>query len=341
MQHHLRGDAGERAILEVIPKDFRLICFHGERIPVDLVPEKSVMVWSVPFNAISIEAMEMENIFGFGLQKYQRDLYLVERNNFNQDWELMYNNGSIVEGNALPSGASINYPIASLFKPKNVFYIHFDLLHSNSNVNEISSEIFDAFLDRHPTAREATIKEIIKKQLEKGVSSKVASLSQLREQEKTILKNYASIIKTIQQLEIELLGYKTQERMLDETMKRELESLSKIEELEKFTFREDGSIEAHTKPIYIKGVYLGRFKIKIDGNANREDLIRMINKDNRRGDYDHPHVARGVPCLGNIHTDMIKLITAFEYAAAMQLAVNYLKSVQEGAERTHLDMWRK
>lgn len=191
--------------------------------------------------------------------------------------------------------------------------------------------------------------EIIKKQLSRGVDGKHKSLQSLREKENKILKEYHSILKTMEQLEIELNGYGLREKMIDERVEREINALDAIKDLEKYIVRSNG-VEGHTKAIKINGIYVGKFKILLryqedfeDGYDDTRDVVKITNKNRRikgfSAYYDHPHISDGKPCLGNIRSDLIKLINKHEYAAAMQICVSFLKSVPRGGG-IYLDLSR-
>jgi len=67
---------------------------------------------------------------------------------------------------------------------------------------------------------------------------------------------------------------------------------------------------------------LGAFRVDIHFDGD----VRMTNLTDPRGLYDHPHVRQARPCLGNIREGVAKLIGEFEFAAAAQVLIDFLKT---------------
>jgi hypothetical protein len=81
---------------------------------------------------------------------------------------------------------------------------------------------------------------------------------------------------------------------------------------------------------------IGRFKVTID-TLGKEGAVRMINLTRTinvgfRTGIHHPHIERGVPCLGNIQEVLPHMIAEHRYAAAVSVCIQYLKSYENSAE---------
>lgn len=91
--------------------------------------------------------------------------------------------------------------------------------------------------------------------------------------------------------------------------------------------REDGRIRLTTAPILAehggRRHRLGRFQVDIFFNGD----VRIVNLTNRVGPFDHPHVRAGRPCLGGVREGMAKLLGEFQVAAAAEVLIDFLKTV--------------
>jgi len=103
-----------------------------------------------------------------------------------------------------------------------------------------------------------------------------------------------------------------------------------------------------TRPIYIEydGIEydIGKFTIylAVDGGAGWlikfKNLTRTIG-----GGYPHPHIETdGRPCLGNIKECLPSMVGAYQYGAAVLVAIQYLKSYsndERGKPFIHISRW--
>ncbi len=80
---------------------------------------------------------------------------------------------------------------------------------------------------------------------------------------------------------------------------------------------------------------LGAFRIEIQFDGE----VRVTNLTDPRGLYDHPHVRQARPCLGNIREGVAKLIGEFEFAAAAQVLIDFLKTVNASDWRIPVFYW--
>ena len=90
-------------------------------------------------------------------------------------------------------------------------------------------------------------------------------------------------------------------------------------------------ITVTTKPIKIEYsgelYFIGRFQIILEVGSTPTCLLRFKNLDQSIQGHAHPHIeSNGVPCLGNIKECMPQMIGANQFAAAINVAIQYLKS---------------
>ena len=101
----------------------------------------------------------------------------------------------------------------------------------------------------------------------------------------------------------------------------------------------DTTIQVFTKNIYIKHkslVYdIGKFCIKLNvdyysGDYRTYDAVIFLNLTRHIQRYQHPHIdSDGRPCLGNIQECLPSMIGAKQFTAAINVAIQYLKSYSE------------
>ena len=75
--------------------------------------------------------------------------------------------------------------------------------------------------------------------------------------------------------------------------------------------------------------------LRFNGEVTIKNLTRL------HGYYDHPHVWNAKPCLGNIGQSVLKLVSKFQWVAAMQLLLEYLKSVNPKGWYAPIDHWEE
>jgi hypothetical protein len=80
---------------------------------------------------------------------------------------------------------------------------------------------------------------------------------------------------------------------------------------------------------------LGSFRVEIQFEGD----VRITNLTDRRGPYDHPHVRQGRPCLGNVREGVAKLIGEYEFAAAAQVLLDFLQTVNPQDWRIPVFYW--
>ena len=91
------------------------------------------------------------------------------------------------------------------------------------------------------------------------------------------------------------------------------------------------AIVVTTKPIKIEHLgelyFIGRFQITLHVGTMSTCMLLMKNLDQNIQGHAHPHIeSNGVPCLGNIKECMPQMIGANQFAAAINVAIQYLKS---------------
>jgi hypothetical protein len=80
---------------------------------------------------------------------------------------------------------------------------------------------------------------------------------------------------------------------------------------------------------------LGRYRLDLyfDGR------LFIQNLTDRYDTYDHPHVESGRPCLGNIQDWVQRLLAQREFAAATELLLQYLRTVNPSDWRKAITFW--
>jgi hypothetical protein len=82
---------------------------------------------------------------------------------------------------------------------------------------------------------------------------------------------------------------------------------------------------------------LGRFRLELRFNGD----VALKNLSRAYGYYDHPHVWNTKPCLGNIGPSVLKLVSEFQWVAAVQLLIEYLKTVNPKEWYTPIEHWEE
>jgi hypothetical protein len=70
--------------------------------------------------------------------------------------------------------------------------------------------------------------------------------------------------------------------------------------------------------------------------ADSTGLIRMVNLTKKVSvdglSFDHPHVCNEIPCLGNLQNTLPHVVASRQYASAISLCIQYLKSYNSSDE---------
>ena len=103
----------------------------------------------------------------------------------------------------------------------------------------------------------------------------------------------------------------------------------------------DGYLYAYTNEITVeyreKNYLLGEFEVKVGGERGE---LHIRNLTNQRKGYNHPHVNKeGHCCLGNISSDVQKMLGAEQYLMAFQMLYNFLASYDDKNPYTKIDLW--
>ncbi len=101
----------------------------------------------------------------------------------------------------------------------------------------------------------------------------------------------------------------------------------------------DGEIFVYTKDIVVgyenKKYRIGSFLIKI--STDGELLIK--NLTNPYKFFDHPHISYGKPCLGSIRAGVARLIGEYQFVTAIEVLIDYLKTVNANDWRIPITNW--
>lgn len=101
----------------------------------------------------------------------------------------------------------------------------------------------------------------------------------------------------------------------------------------------DSVLQVFTEPIVIEYGFrryrLGRYRLDLyfDGR------LFIQNLTDRYDTYDHPHVESGRPCLGNIQDWVQRLLAQREFAAATEVLLQYLRTVNPSDWRKAITFW--
>ena len=118
----------------------------------------------------------------------------------------------------------------------------------------------------------------------------------------------------------------------------ELEQLQALAEVCEARVRV-GRISLSTHPILAehggRWFRLGRFQLDLHFSGD----IRIVNLTHPVGPYDHPHIHNGRPCLGEIREGIAKLLGEFQFMAAAEVLVDFLKTVNPTDWRVPVLYW--
>jgi hypothetical protein len=121
---------------------------------------------------------------------------------------------------------------------------------------------------------------------------------------------------------------------------RELERLSGHPEVAELTASPTG-LRIITRRLLVehrgRQYALGSFQVDLSYNGE----IAIHNLTSRHGYYDHPHIWNGQPCLGNVREGLAKLIGEFQLAAASEVILDFLKTINQKDWHVSIDQWGK
>jgi hypothetical protein len=102
---------------------------------------------------------------------------------------------------------------------------------------------------------------------------------------------------------------------------------------------QDAVLQVFTEPIVIgygfRRYHLGRFRLDLHFDGR----LFVRNLTGRYETYDHPHVDNGRPCLGNIQEGIQRLLAQREFAAATEILLQYLRTVNPADWRKAVTFW--
>lgn len=134
------------------------------------------------------------------------------------------------------------------------------------------------------------------------------------------------------------LGQLQARRAISEPSEGDLERLKDLPEVLEVRIL-DGRFRVTTSPILAgfegRTYRLGNFQIDLSLDGD----IRISNVSNRIGPYDHPHICQGRPRLGNIREGIAKLLGESQFAAATEVLIDFLKTVNPVDWRQHIGYW--
>jgi hypothetical protein len=139
---------------------------------------------------------------------------------------------------------------------------------------------------------------------------------------------------------LEAIQSKTDRRKTEEAGKEYFSLMKLVPAAYKDIEFDERELRAKTHSIDIdyegEEYHIGHFEVAITFETGR---IRINNLTNERDGYDHPHVSGGSPCLGNISTGLAKLIAESDYAPALTILLDYLKSYNRDDAYKRIEYW--
>jgi hypothetical protein len=130
----------------------------------------------------------------------------------------------------------------------------------------------------------------------------------------------------------------TQQQAAAKALAREFDRIATLPGVVDVGIRE-GVLQVFTEPIVVEygfhRYHLGRFRMDLHFDGR----LFLRNLTNRYETYDHPHVENGRACLGNIQEWVHRLLAQGEFAAAAELLLQYLKTVNPADWRKAVTHW--
>ncbi|MEM7828297.1 MAG: hypothetical protein QW561_03050 [Candidatus Aenigmatarchaeota archaeon] len=121
-------------------------------------------------------------------------------------------------------------------------------------------------------------------------------------------------------------------------MVNEFNNLFNIPEV-KDVYIKDGQILVFTKDIVVeyenRKYRIGSFLIKLSTDGD----LMIKNLTNPYRFFDHPHISYGKPCLGSIRAGVSRLIGEYQFMTAIEVLIDYLKTVNPGDWRVSITNW--
>ena len=101
------------------------------------------------------------------------------------------------------------------------------------------------------------------------------------------------------------------------------------------------AVTVYTQPIRIDWDdiphKIGDFKIRLGWNGDVD--LENIHNYGESVVYDHPHITRGQPCLGNVQEGVAKLVGEFQFAAAVDVIINFLQTYDPKEAWKKIENW--
>ncbi len=149
---------------------------------------------------------------------------------------------------------------------------------------------------------------------------------QMREMERRLLQGQRRLLEL------------TQQQAAAKALAREFDRIATLPGVVDVGVRE-GVLQVFTEPIVVEYGFrryrLGRFRLDLHFDGR----LFLRNLTNRYETYDHPHIENGRPCLGNIQEWIHRLLAQGEFAAATELLLQYLKTVNPADWRKAVTHW--
>ena len=139
--------------------------------------------------------------------------------------------------------------------------------------------------------------------------------------------------------QLEILSESTEKH--SEKYRKEFRELQKMANYENIKITEvsgKSALVGHTEEVLIdfegKRYKLGKFKITLqNAQATIENLTR------KQSSYDHPHVSKTIPCLGDLKASLPKLMGKHEYALVFDILFKFLTSYNPNSPYQAITKW--
>jgi hypothetical protein len=194
-------------------------------------------------------------------------------------------------------------------------------------MNEKLKELYGELVEKEKFNR---LKEYLKRT---HTYDKTTNLEQITQN----VNNIAHLVKMLDEAYVQSRDLHMRKEMLDKSNPDDTIE-SEVNELigTGVVMDNDNSFHLDTEEIIIKGITVGKFRIKID---LQNHTIRARNLNRRYLTYDHPHISDESICFGNIQNDVSKLLANYQVFEVMKLLKNLLYFYNGSTAYTALDNW--
>jgi len=317
---------------ELIGKDINLFYSTKNKIKNKKIANSfCIHIFSSPVFAIQKTQQRINRLFGIRLGGNQSNSKQhSSRGNFIQDFE-----GQIA--------GEIN---------GNNIYILFDLIHGNSQelllylffqkYLEIKcGNLLEKFQRYEIDSQKNKYVTICQRRISESIRDSNNEINKIQKEIKSSQQRITELVQKLTPLQISTQFLEENKSQKIVNIERDFEKIQQMEDVRNIIIYED-RISIFTNPIYIdyedEEYYIGNFLMEIFINGSNGGVM-CRNLNNRRGEYDHPHVSGGSCCFGNITDAVSKLIGEGEFVPLIIVMIKFLKSVNPGNWHENIEKW--